>query len=400
MKASHEALIRDVAVVRDTGAAALASARRLQEGFAAIGLLLGVALAALIGRGISTPLRAMTTAMKRLAGGDTGVIIPARDGGDEIAEMAEAVEVFRQNAIEAADLAAERETQRAAKDRRQAAMDGHTRDFGETIAGVMASLSHSAEQIRGTATAMSDGARRTRDDATATAEGASSAASDLMAVGTASEKLTQSVGEISRQVNSVTDAVRLAVARAGVTDEKVTGLANAAERIGEVVRLIADIAGRTNLLALNATIEAARAGDAGKGFAVVASEVKALATQTAKATEEIGAQVVAIRDATGAAVGSVHDVTEAIGQSGHRGRGDRLGGRRSGLGDPRDRRQCAKRNAFRQQRRRGDAQGVRHRRGDRDLQPRHARGRRRTGAHGGNAARRSEAIHGGDDRYQ
>ncbi len=193
-------------------------------------------------------------------------------------------------------------------------MDRHTQDFGRTIAGVMASLMQSAEQMRGSATEMSDGARQTRTSAAATADGATASSRDLGSVAAASEEMSASIAEISRQVGGVTAAVRQAVARATVTDQKVGGLAATADHIGEVVGLISDIASRTNLLALNATIEAARAGEAGRGFAVVAGEVKALATQTAKATGEISAQVTAIRTATGEAVAAVQEVTQAIGQ--------------------------------------------------------------------------------------
>jgi methyl-accepting chemotaxis protein len=288
--------------------------RDWQMGFAACALLLGIGLAVVIGRGIAGPLRAMTAAMRRLADGDTAVTIPGRDGRDEIAAMAETVEVFRRDATAAAGLTAVQEAARAAKDRRQATMDRHTREFGQTITGVMTSLTQSAGQMRQAATAMSQSTRETRDSATTTAEGAITSARDLEAVAAASEQMSSSINEISHQVSGVTAAVHQAVERASVTDQKVSGLATAAERIGDVVRLISDIASRTNLLALNATIEAARAGDAGKGFAVVASEVKALATQTARATEEIAAQIVAIRGATNEAVGAVKDVTSSIGQ--------------------------------------------------------------------------------------
>lgn len=311
---STESLDREVAAAREANAAAIVTTRRLQEIFAAVALLAGAGLAAVIGRGISGPLQAMARAMRALAEGDTAVTVPARDGKDEIAAMAEAVEVFRANAIETARLTAEREATRATKDRRREAMDRQTRDFGSTITGVMTSLTKSAEHMRRAATAMSEGARQTRVGALETAEGASASSRDLGAIASASEQMTSSIAEISRQVGGVTTAVRQAVARATVTDQKVAGLAEAADKIGEVVSLITDIAGRTNLLALNATIEAARAGEAGKGFAVVASEVKALATQTGKATEEISAQIVAIRAATGEAVGAVREVTDAIGQ--------------------------------------------------------------------------------------
>jgi methyl-accepting chemotaxis protein len=178
----------------------------------------------------------------------------------------------------------------------------------------MASLGQSASKMHSAADEMSGAARRTRGSASDAVEGANTSSRDLNSVAVAAEEMATSVTEISKQVTHVTTAVHTAVERALETDKKVAGLADAADRIGDVVRLISDIAGQTNLLALNATIEAARAGDAGKGFAVVASEVKALATQTARATDQIGTQIVAIRLATGGAVDAVRDVGLAIGQ--------------------------------------------------------------------------------------
>jgi methyl-accepting chemotaxis protein len=166
--------------------------------------------------------------------------------------------------------------------------------------------------MRAASNEMMAAAHRTRDYAASTAEGALASSRNLTAVAAGVEQMSVSVDEISRQVASASTAARAAVDRSTTTDAKVAGLAEAAERIGDVVHLIADIAARTNLLALNATIEAARAGDAGKGFAVVAGEVKALATQTAKATQDIGAQIVAIRAATAAAVTAVREVGETI----------------------------------------------------------------------------------------
>ena len=276
---------------------------------------LGVLGSVLLVRGrIIQPVAAITEAIRRLATHDFATPVVASKHADEFGTMATVLEELRLGAAEAASLVAERETVRLANDRRQAAMDSHTRDFGQTIAGVMTSLMRSAEHVRGSAAAMSDGARQTRIDAIATADGAVSSSRDLGSVAAASEQMAGSIAEISRQVNGVIGAVQLAVERTTVTDQKVTGLVRTADSIGEIVRLISDIAGRTNLLALNATIEAARAGDAGRGFAVVAGEVKALATQTAKATGEINAQVAAIRAATGEAVAAVRDVSQAIGQ--------------------------------------------------------------------------------------
>ena len=200
-----------------------------------------------------------------------------------------------------------------ARARRQAAMDQQLQDFGGSVSGVLGNLGAAADRMRSASGDMMDAAHRTRDHATNTAEGAHASSENLAAVAAGVEQMSASVDEISRQVAHASAAARIAVERAAATDSKVAGLAAAADRIGSVVQLIASIAGRTNLLALNATIESARAGAAGKGFAVVATEVKALAAQTAKATEEIGAQIVAIRTATGEAVDAVHQVGAAIG---------------------------------------------------------------------------------------
>ncbi|HUN42649.1 MAG TPA: methyl-accepting chemotaxis protein [Acetobacteraceae bacterium] len=313
-EAAAATLRAEAAATQASVTGGVAATRRWQEGFAAAVLLLGIVLSLPIARSIAGPLRAMTAAMRKLAGGDTDVAIPARDGHDEIAAMGEAVEVFRRNMLETARLAAERDAERAAKDRRQAAMDRYTDEFGQSITGVMETLSTSADTMRSAAESTSAAASQTYERATATAEGASGSTRDLAAVAAAVEEMSASSAEIGKQVGSVTAAVHDAVERAAVTDSKVAGLADAARRIGEVVGLITDIAARTNLLALNATIEAARAGEAGKGFAVVAGEVKALAAQTAKATQEIGDQVTAISTATSEAVGAVQAVGQAIGQ--------------------------------------------------------------------------------------
>ena len=285
-----------------------------------VGIVFGVSmvvlsvLLTLIIRGITKPLAAITATMHTLAAGDLSVTVPEKERRDEIGTMALAVEVFKENGLENRRLTEAKALEQAQIARKQAAMDAHTRDFGRSIAGVMSSLVGFAADMSTAANEMSDAARRTMESSSTASEGATNSAHDLNTVAVAAEQMAASINEISRQVAHVTASVAHAVERAAATDATVTGMAEGAERIGDVVKLITDIASKTNLLALNATIEAARAGEAGKGFAVVAGEVKTLAAQTAQATEQISRQIVAIRDATGQAVAAVRDVGQAIGE--------------------------------------------------------------------------------------
>jgi methyl-accepting chemotaxis protein len=283
---------------------------------AALGLVVGILLAFIIGRGIVRPLTGMTDTMVTLAGGNHDVAIPATDRTDEIGDMARAVEIFKTNMIEAGRLAVEQEAARAARSRRQDAMDRHTQAFGTSVTGVMAALGNAAGNMRKAADVMTEAASAVHREASETAGGAGKSSADLTAVAAAVEQFTASVGEISRQVAVASEVATQAVQRAESSQNTIRGLADSTARIGDVVRLIDTIASQTNLLALNATIEAARAGDAGKGFAVVAGEVKALAAQTAKATAEIGAQIETVRSATDDTVNAMNEIGSIIGRMG------------------------------------------------------------------------------------
>ncbi len=267
-----------------------------------------------VSRGVVRPINAVNHAMLGLADGNTATEIPHTERSDEIGSMAQAVAVFKRNMINAAQMEAQQAAARLARARRLEQMEKHTAEFGTSVAAVMASLASSAAGLARAADAMANASTAVHKEAGTTSDGAAKSSEDLATVAVAIEQLTSSFQEISRQVTTASGVSRQAVRRAHASQSTVRGLTESTARIGDVVRLISDIAGRTNLLALNATIEAARAGEAGKGFAVVASEVKALATQTAKATAEIGDQIDTVRGATEATIAAMAEIGEMIGQ--------------------------------------------------------------------------------------
>jgi methyl-accepting chemotaxis protein len=278
-------------------------------------IALGLIIAWLIGRGISIPVISMTAAMQKLAAGDKTVAIPAQGRGDEIGQMAAAVDIFKHNMIEADRLRGEQEQMKArAEAEKRTAMNKMADEFEAGVKGIVQMVSSASTELQTTAQSMSGTAEETQRQATAVAAAAEQASSNVHTVATAAEELSASIGEIGRQVSESARIAGQAVADADRTNAQVRALADAAQKIGDVVKLINDIAGQTNLLALNATIEAARAGEAGKGFAVVASEVKSLATQTAKATEDISAQIKAIQTATGDSVEAIQAIGQTIGR--------------------------------------------------------------------------------------
>ena len=282
-----------------------------------IAVVLGLATALLIGRGLSQPVVAMTDRMTRLAGGDRSVDIPGLDRADEIGGMAKALQVFKDSLIESDRLAEAQRADHAAQRGRGERIDRLTQEFDRLVLQALGRVSAAATQLQATAQTMSATAEQTTRQADAVASASNEATGNVETVAAATEELTASIAEIGRQVAESTRIAGQAVATAEKTDGTVRGLVDAAQRIGEVVQLITDIASQTNLLALNATIEAARAGEAGKGFAVVASEVKNLASQTAKATEEIGSQIAGIQEISRQAAGAIAEIGRVIGEISH-----------------------------------------------------------------------------------
>ena len=304
-----------IEVIKDTTeyeAAATRAQRDLLLATAAI-LAVAIVLAFLLGRGLSRPLAAITAVMNRLSSGEIDVTIPGSERRDELGTMAAAVDVFRRSMIEARGM---RDAQEASK--QQAELEKRTLQrqmadrFEADVKSVVATVAKATSDMQRVAGEITASVNGTSEQAAAAAAASEEASASVSTFAAATEELASSVAEIGRQVTHSSQVADNAVVKAGQTTEMVGSLASAAEKIGDVLRLIGAIASQTNLLALNATIEAARAGEAGRGFAVVASEVKELASQTAKATDEIAGQVAAIQSATGECVTAIGGISDTI----------------------------------------------------------------------------------------
>ena len=268
----------------------------------------------LVSRSVSRPVALVTGIMGRMAGGERAIDVPATNRADEIGQMYAALSTFKESLTKADRLAEQEQAEAEARAKRGDRMEAVCHGFDEAITGLLKGVEDVMAELRRSAQTMSEAARQTEAEAKAANAASQSAGSNVNSVAGATEELVASVGEIGRQTERSSEIAARAAARASETDKQIQGLADAAQKVGDVVKLITDIAEQTNLLALNATIEAARAGEAGKGFAVVASEVKNLANQTAHATEEIAQQVATIQSETKTAVSAIQGISTIVGE--------------------------------------------------------------------------------------
>lgn len=309
-------LLADQKRLENESHATIGETERLILMLAIGGLVLGVVWAFLLGKGISKPIAAMCAAMRELAAGNFDVVLPGLGRRDELGEMAGAVEEFKLQAIAKAerDAATQEAQNKASSTARRAELIRFADEFESAVGSIVSNVSASAVQLESAAGTLTRTAETTQNLSSQVAGASEEASSNMQSVASATEELSASVDEIGRRAKESSQIADSAVRQAEQTDARIGKLSRAAQEIGDVVKLITAIAEQTNLLALNATIEAARAGDAGRGFAVVASEVKSLASQTAKATDEISNHIAGMQSATQESVAAIKEIGGTIGQ--------------------------------------------------------------------------------------
>lgn len=279
------------------------------------GLVLGLMLAVLLGRGISRPIVSITGAMQRLSAGELAIAIPGLGRADEVGTMAATLNVFKEGLQENERLRVEQDRAKGkTEERRRGELNQLADAFEMAVGGVVQSVVSASSQLQLAARSMTSATEEVSGQSIAVASAAEEASTNVETVAASAEELASSIGEIKRQADESTRVASRAASDAQATANRVRELADSANRIGEVVNLIDNIASQTNLLALNATIEAARAGEAGKGFAVVAAEVKQLADQTSKATSQISRQIGEIQSSTQSSAEAIVGITSIIEQ--------------------------------------------------------------------------------------
>ena len=318
---AHRAVIDDIVKqTNDENAATEAEATSRVQLFttivwsisAFVFIVFGAGLAG-IAKGVIQPITGMTAVMQRLAGGELEGDIPSLGRKDEVGAMAGAVQIFKENAERVRAMeAAQAVAARKAEEDRKAAMRQVADGFEQAIGRIVRTVASASSDIETAASGLKNTADTTQQLSTTVAAASAQSSSNVQSAAAAAEEMASSVAEIGRQVQQSQKIAQSAVAQAEQTNVGISELSQSADRIGEVIKMITEVAEQTNLLALNATIEAARAGEAGRGFAVVAAEVKALSAQTAKATEEIAAQVTHMQSATAQSVSAIRDIGGTI----------------------------------------------------------------------------------------